>query len=472
MSLTIDTFNSYANSKKYLYFQIKANEINKDILSEMEENSLPIEINICVDRSGSMYGDKITNVIDTLNFLVEQLRDKDKLGLVIFDDRIENIPPEYMTSINKIKMRKIINNIYSRGNTNISGACNECIKMFSNDKSNSIKVMLLLTDGIANKGIINSKELIDTFTPMLMKDEISMHTFGYGSDHDPLLLGELAKNCNGIYSYIKSKEDVIISFANCLGGIFSMCAKNIEFTLKLNPGIEYEVMAPDKKIIYDKDSNESLLVIGDISQDEYRDFVVSFSNDSDPENLSIGKYSIKYEDLINKSSSILTYEINIISVTDDAELTISQKAQFYDVLCRIDTINKIALIESISSVNKDKLVKDIVDDFIERVNKIKEKFTDYPEHLAIFDEYINTMTNIVKIQDRLDAKYLMRECSNGLSAQTSDGRTESTRRYKSGGRDKMIDKANKHFDFKINAARDHIGVDIDDPNEIAFFSRS
>jgi predicted RNA-binding protein with RPS1 domain len=92
--------------------------------------------------------------------------------------------------------------------------------------------------------------------------------------------------------------------------------------------------------------------------------------------------------------------------------------------------------------------------------------------LVIFEEYINTINNILKIKDNLDAKYLMRECSNGLSSQTSDGRTESTRRYKSGGRDKMIERANKHFDFKINTARNHLGIDIDDPNEITFFSRS
>ena len=60
--------------------EIKSEEV------EMDESRPGIDIVIAVDVSGSMQGDKIKLVRETLTFLVDELKDIDRLSFVTFND--------------------------------------------------------------------------------------------------------------------------------------------------------------------------------------------------------------------------------------------------------------------------------------------------------------------------------------------------------------------------------------------------
>lgn len=440
MSLEVTTFNSYFKSENYQYFQIKTNELSDELLSKMEEAKQAINITVCVDRSGSMFNDnKLNNVKETLYFLVDQLRDIDQIGLVLFDDNIEIIQTQFMTKANKEILKNIIKLIHSRGSTNISSACLKAIEMLSEDSSLNDKIILFLTDGIPNQGIIDSIEIISTLTPKILEKNISLYTFGYGSDHDHNLLSKLASICNGSYSYIKSNEDVMISFANCLGGIFTTAIKNIEFTFKIRDGIKFNLLAPDRRQVKIND-NETLLIMGNMTSGETKDFLVSFKVD---DQLDLGECIIKYHNEIDGKDyeenlkMIVTKNNNILLLSTDKQF------MFYDTYYRIELIETINIIESIPSISsiKKKMVDKLGNDFIEKINNIKEIFPDNAEYLKILDGYITTIKNIIEMQNKIDFNCLIRECSNGLSSQSSDGRNEYTKRYTSKGKEKMITKA-------------------------------
>ncbi len=73
-----------------------------------------------IDVSGSMDGNKIKLVKDTLEFIIEELTDKDRVALITFNHNskmLTNLNP--MTRSNKRKYKWIINNIEADGNTNI-----------------------------------------------------------------------------------------------------------------------------------------------------------------------------------------------------------------------------------------------------------------------------------------------------------------------------------------------------------------
>jgi Mg-chelatase subunit ChlD len=440
MSLEVTTFNGYFKSENYQYFQIKTNELSDELLSKMEEAKQAINIIVCVDRSGSMSLDnKLENVKDTLNFLVDQLRDIDQIGLVLFDDNIEIIQTQFMTKANKENLKTIIKSIYTRGSTNISSACLKAIEMLSEDSVLNDKIILFLTDGIPNQGIIHSIEMISTLTPKILQQNISLYTFGYGSDHDHNLLGKLASTCNGSYSYIKSNEDVMISFANCLGGIFTTAIKNIEFTFKIRDGIKFSVLAPERRQVKIND-NETLLIMGNMTSGETKDFLVSFKTDDTP---YLGECIIKYHNEIDGKDYEENLELIITKDNNISLLSSDKQFMFYDTYYRIELIETINIIESISNISsiKEKMVDKLGNDFIEKINNIKEIFADNAEYLEILDGYITTIKNIMEMQNRIDFNCLIRECSNGLSAQSSDGRNEYTKRYTSKGKEKMITKA-------------------------------
>jgi hypothetical protein len=52
---------------------------------EMDELRVPIDLVCVVDQSGSMQGDKIALLKDTLNYIVDQMGPLDRLAVVSFD---------------------------------------------------------------------------------------------------------------------------------------------------------------------------------------------------------------------------------------------------------------------------------------------------------------------------------------------------------------------------------------------------
>lgn len=59
-----------------------------------------------------------------------------------------------------------------------------------------------------------------------------MHTFGYGSDHDPKLMKNIANLRDGNFFYIDKLETLDEAFANCMGGLFSVIAEEINITIR------------------------------------------------------------------------------------------------------------------------------------------------------------------------------------------------------------------------------------------------
>jgi len=44
-----------------------------------------------------------------------------------------------------------------------------------------------------------------------------VNTFGFGADHDALLLKTIAEKSDGVYYYIQNAEAIPKAFANCFG---------------------------------------------------------------------------------------------------------------------------------------------------------------------------------------------------------------------------------------------------------------
>jgi hypothetical protein len=62
----------------------------------------------------------------------------------------------------------------------------------------------------------------------------TVNTFGFGAEHNGSLLQKLSTQTGGVYSYIQStdRDAMGLSFANCLGGLFSVVADNLRITIR------------------------------------------------------------------------------------------------------------------------------------------------------------------------------------------------------------------------------------------------
>ena len=103
--------------------------------------------------------------------------------------------------------------------------------------------MVLFTDGRANYGIKDPSalskatryitkysstfQLIFNYRSMLEQigRQVCVFTLGFGDDHDPDTLHNVADAGKGLFYYVEHKDLIPDSFCDCLGGLLSVAAQ-------------------------------------------------------------------------------------------------------------------------------------------------------------------------------------------------------------------------------------------------------
>ena len=202
---------------------------------------------ICViDVSGSMQGNKIKQVKDSLLTLVKLMDSNDKLGLVLFNTHSTVLSELInMTPNNKILISDKINTITANGGTSILAGLETAVNMLENTTTLTITSgVILLSDGMDNN--LGEFELAKGLRELTKGKNLrfTLHTFGYGLDHDPLTMTKLANLRDGSFYFVEELTKVKAYFVNVLGGCMSVISNKVvikvkaEFTLSKVFGLE------------------------------------------------------------------------------------------------------------------------------------------------------------------------------------------------------------------------------------------
>lgn len=227
--------------------------LNIDSVTSNSRTSIDL---ICViDRSWSMKGEKLNLVKESLNYLINNLNENDRLCIILFDDEIERLCPLlYMNEKNKIKIQDLISKISAKGGTRIASALQHAIEVLKQRRQiNSVSSIFLLSDGNdlnADKKIKNllNKEKYTYFNkedclPISKSNSISIlntnslnnftiNTFGYGSDHDANLLMNISRLLDGNFYYVDDIHLIDECFLGCLAGLVSVIAQDLTLNIK------------------------------------------------------------------------------------------------------------------------------------------------------------------------------------------------------------------------------------------------
>jgi hypothetical protein len=183
------------------------------------------------------------------------------------------------------------------------------------DDKNEVSSLLLFTDGLANYGIQKSDEIIKELTKY---DPLpcTIYTFGFGSDHDPNLLKAISDKGNGVYAFITDKDTIATAFADCLGGLLSVVAQNIQIQIQPLNGIIISKINTTFK--YEESNGIITITIGDIQSEEEKDilFSVKLPQISEPCDCPLLSVKLTYFDVIH--SSQIEKEISLQIRRDDS----------------------------------------------------------------------------------------------------------------------------------------------------------
>ena len=151
--------------------------------------------------------------------------------MTVFDNDVNtSFPCQQVT--NKDVLKDASAHVYSGGSTNLSGgllkgheeALKEC-------REGQVNRVLLLTDGMANRGITDPKVLAAKARSMLDKG-VSLSAIGVGTSFNEDLLIALAESGGGTYYYVKDSEDIRDVFKSELKGLLAVVAQGITLTFE------------------------------------------------------------------------------------------------------------------------------------------------------------------------------------------------------------------------------------------------
>ena len=107
--------------KLHLLVKVKAPKVNS------KEKRKALNLGLVLDRSGSMYGDKLKFLKEAAKLIVNQLGNNDRLSIVIYDDQIDVIK-DSDDIIDKKEVCNLIDKIEARSMTNLHGGWVEGVK--------------------------------------------------------------------------------------------------------------------------------------------------------------------------------------------------------------------------------------------------------------------------------------------------------------------------------------------------------
>jgi len=287
---------------------------------DTNEQKSNVDLICIIDISGSMNGNKILLVKESLKKLISLMTDKDRISIVLFNHQsFKILDLTYTTSSNKIEIINKINNIKAGGGTIIINGLQCAIDILKveqmNNKNNEeykkrIPSLILLSDG--NDNNMNEIQLSENLKEITKNLNLffTLHTFGYGNDHDPKIMNKLANIRDGSFYYVSEFNKVKDYFINVLGGCMSVISNyviinvNSNFTLK-------KVFGEDDMYSYNFNGNHfDTQILQFISGKEYT-YV----------------FEIDLPDFIKDGEKILDVEIKYVDNNNNKEVV--EKKDFY-----------------------------------------------------------------------------------------------------------------------------------------------
>jgi len=304
-----------------------------------DENRAPIDLVAVVDVSGSMRND-LPLVVETLFFMVTQLTSKDRFSLVSFGSDVKTIfQLTYMDENGKKDANHLIKKkLKINGSTFLSGGLLEGVNIIRSRQTpfNDVASVLLFTDGKANLGITDPEKIVEEVSIFrnennnLTDTPFTIFTFGYQQNHNAELLRRIAEySKSGVYFFIENKDAIAQCFADCLGGLLSVVAQNINITVRACGENEVTILS-DLQKIESVPHKEIAIKFGDIQSEESKDIVCEIKVpviENPSEIYDLIEWHIEYFNVLN-----LNQRSEVIKITTNRQVApVSENDSYVDM---------------------------------------------------------------------------------------------------------------------------------------------
>ncbi|GIW82808.1 MAG: inter-alpha-trypsin inhibitor domain-containing protein [Gemmatales bacterium] len=196
-----------------------------------EDYSVARDMVFVLDTSGSMRGAKISQARKALKYCLQNLRDKDRFGLIQFATTVNPYRDELVPASREYldQAGKWVDGLTATGGTAINAALEAALAMRTNDKNRTFTV-LFFTDGLPTIG----ETKIETILKNVANKNTAntrIFTFGVGNDVNATLLDQIADNSRALSTYVRPAEDISDKVASLYNKISHPVLANLKLSV-------------------------------------------------------------------------------------------------------------------------------------------------------------------------------------------------------------------------------------------------
>jgi Ca-activated chloride channel family protein len=166
--------------------------------------TLPKDVILVLDRSGSMEGEKFNQAQDALRYILEHLNPEDRFNLIAFSTTTEAFASKMQDNSEVNAAVSWVDRLSAVGSTDINRALLEAISFADQERPT---YLIFLTDGLPTEGVIESGDILKNLESVAAAN-LRLFPFGVGYDVDTYLLDSLAGNHHGTSTYVLPGEKI------------------------------------------------------------------------------------------------------------------------------------------------------------------------------------------------------------------------------------------------------------------------
>lgn len=249
------------------------NKEHKLVLIGLQGKKIPVDnlpasnLVFLIDVSGSMSGpERIGLVKASMKMLVDQLRQKDKVSIVVYAGAA-GLVLSPTSGDNKTRIKEAIDNLEAGGST-AGGAGIKLAYKTANDqfiKGGNNRV-ILCTDGDFNVGE-SSDDAMERLIETERKSGVFLTVLGYGmGNYQDAKMQKLADKGNGNHAYIDGITEAKKVLVNEFGGTLFTIAKDVKLQVEFNPHQvqAYRLIGYENRMLAKEDFNNDKKDAGEL----------------------------------------------------------------------------------------------------------------------------------------------------------------------------------------------------------------
>jgi Ca-activated chloride channel homolog len=195
----------------------------------------PSTLEVVLDRSGSMEGDRLEGAKTALQSLVDRLDPTDNFGLVAFDDQVELVVAVGPLA-DKNAVKGAIAAVDAGNMTDLSAGYLRGLQEARRIAGPTGATVLLISDGHANAGVTDPERL-GGVAAEARAHKVTTSTLGYGLGYDERILSALARGGAGNELFAEEPDTAIGLIAGEVEGLLAQTAQAASLRVRLSPHV-------------------------------------------------------------------------------------------------------------------------------------------------------------------------------------------------------------------------------------------